>query len=116
MTEDRASAEQTAELRGQVLVCRRLLRQSLAPLSDLARHLQPSLRRAALEISAAHIGSAAKLLDALDGVLDPTLRETGYDLAVLHLQQRVARDRPHRVRTADTTGRRGELRAQVRRR
>lgn len=92
VTDELASAEQIAELRGEELVWQILLHQASAQLGNLAGYPHSRLCRAALDADAEHIRSAEKLLRALDDVLDPKQSEAGRDLSTRHLQQRVERE------------------------
>lgn len=92
VTDDLASAEQRAELRGEELAWQTLLYQASAHLGNLAAHPHSRLCRAALDVAAEHIRSAEKLLHALDNVLDPKQSEHGRGLSVGNLQQRVQRE------------------------
>ncbi len=91
MSEDLATPEQTAELRGEALVWQMLLHQASAQLSNLAAYPHGTLRRTTLDAVAEHLRSAEKLLRALDDVLDPR-QSDGHDLSARHLQQRVERE------------------------
>jgi hypothetical protein len=92
VSEDLATPEQTAELRGEALVWQMLLHQASAQLSNLAAHPHGSLRRTTLDAVAEHLRSAETLLRALDDVLDPRQSDAGHELSVRHLQQRVERE------------------------
>ncbi len=92
MSEDLATPEQTAELRGQALVWQMLLHQASAQLGNLAAYPHGTLRRTTLDAVAEHLRSAEKLLRALDDVLDPRQSDAGHDLSVRHLQQRMERE------------------------
>ena len=92
MSEDLATSEQTAELRGQALVWQMLLHQASGQLGNLAAYPHGTLRRTTLDVVAEHLRSAEKLLRALDDVLDPRQSDAGHDLSVRHLQQRVERE------------------------
>ena len=92
VTDDLASAEQLAELRGEELVWQTLLHQASAQLGNLAGYPHSRLCRAALDAAAEHIRSAEKILQALDDVLDPKQSDQGRVLSTRHLQQRVERE------------------------
>lgn len=97
MSEDRASEnwatpEQTAELRGEALVWQLMLPQADAQLTNVAAYPHGRLRCEALDTVAEHLRRAEKLLRALDDVLDPTQSDAGRDLSTRHLQQRVERE------------------------
>ena len=92
MSEDLATPEQTAELRGEALVWQMLLHQASAQLSNLAAYPHGTLRRTTLDAVAEHLRSAETLLRALDDVLDPRQSDAGHDLSARHLQQRVERE------------------------
>lgn len=96
-TENRATPEQTAELRGETLVWQLMLHADIATadaqLSNLAAYPHGRLRREALDTVAEHPRRAEKLLRALDDALDPTQSDAGRDLSTRHLQQRVERER-----------------------
>ena len=89
---DLATPEQTAELLGEALVWQMLLHQASARLSHLAAYPHGTLRRTTLDAVAEHVGSAEKLLRAIDDVLDPKQGDAGRDLSVHHLQRRVERE------------------------
>ena len=92
MSEDLATPEQTAELRGEALVWQMLLHQASAQLGNLAAYPHGTLRRSTLDTVAEHVRSAEKLLRALDDVLDPKQGDAGHYLSVQHLQRRVERE------------------------
>jgi hypothetical protein len=92
VSEDLATPEQTAELRGEALVWQMLLHQASAQLGNLAAYPHGTLRRSALDTVAEHVRSAEKLLRALDDVLDPKQGDAGHDLSIQHLQRRVERE------------------------
>ena len=92
VTDDLASAEQLAELRGEELVWQMLLHQAAAQLGNLAGYPHSRLARAALDVAADHIRSAEKVLQALDDVLDPKQTEQGRGVSTRHLLQRVERE------------------------
>lgn len=92
VTDDLASTEQLAELRGEGLVWQTLLHQASAHLGNLAGYPHSRLAQAALDVAAEHIRSAEKLLRALDDVLDPKQSVYGRDLSTQHLRQRVERE------------------------
>ena len=92
VTDDLASPEQTAELRGEELVWQTLLHQASAQLSNLAGYPHSRLCRATLDVAAEHARSAEKLLRALDDVLDPKQSDAGRDLSTQYLRQRVERE------------------------
>jgi hypothetical protein len=92
VSEDLATPEQTAELRGEALVWQMLLHQASAQLGNLAAYPHGTLRRSTLDTVAEHLRSAEKLLRALDDVLDPRQSDAGHDLSARHLQQRVERE------------------------
>lgn len=93
MSEDPATPEQTAELRGQGLVWQMLLHQASAQLNNLAAYPHGSLRRAVLEVASEHVQAAERLMLALDDVLDPELTQAGRLLSIHHLRCRVERER-----------------------
>lgn len=92
VTDELASAEQTAELRGEELVWQTLLHQASSQLANLAGYPHNRLCRAALDVAAEHVRSAEKVLRALDDVLDPKQSDAGRDLSTRHLRQRVERE------------------------
>lgn len=92
VTDDLASAEQIAELRGEELAWCLLLHQASAQLGNLAAYPHNRLCRAALDVAADHIRSAENLLRALDDVLDRQQSDAGHQLSTRHLQQRVERE------------------------
>ncbi len=92
VTDDLATPEQLAELRGEELAYLSLLHQASARLGNLAGYPHSRLTRAALDVAAEHIRSAEKILRELDDVLDPKLSPAGHDLSARHLQQRVERE------------------------
>jgi hypothetical protein len=92
VSEDLATPEQTAELRGEALVWQMLLHQASAQLGSLSAYPHGTLRRSTLDTVAEHLRSAEKLLRALDDVLDPKQGDAGHDLSVQHLQRRVDRE------------------------
>lgn len=92
VTDELATPEQVAELRGEELVWQGLLHQASAQLSNLAGHPHSRLARAALDVAAEHIRSAEKVLRELDDVLDPKQSPARHDLSARHLQQRVERE------------------------
>lgn len=92
VTDDLATPEQLAELRGEELAYLSLLHQASARLGNLAGHPPSRLTRAALDVAAEHIRSAEKVLRELDDVLDPKQSPAGHDLSARHLQQRVERE------------------------
>lgn len=77
MSEDVASPEQTAQLRGQALVWQMVLHQSAAHLSDLAAHPHGSMRRMALEVASEHIRSAEMRCSASTTSLTPRWARPG---------------------------------------
>jgi hypothetical protein len=92
MSEDLATPEQTAELRGEALVWQMLLHQASAQLGNLAAYPHGTLRRSALDAASEHIRSAEKLLRALDDVLNLKQNDAARELSARHLQQRVERE------------------------
>ncbi len=92
VTDDLATAEQVAELRGEELVWQTLLHQASAQLGNLAGYPHNRLCRAALDVAAEHIRAAEEVLRALDDVLDPKQSDYGRDLSTQHLRQRVERE------------------------
>ena len=92
VTDDLATPGQLAELRGEELAYLTLLHQTTARLGNLAGYPHSRLTRAALDVAAAHIRSAEKVLHELDDVLDPKQSPAGHDLSARHLQQRVERE------------------------
>lgn len=92
VTDHLASAEETAELRGEGTVWQTLLHQASSQLGNLAAYPHNRLCRAALEAAAEHARSAEKLLRAVDDVLDPKQSDAGRDLSTQHLRQRVERE------------------------
>ena len=96
VTDDLASAEETAELRGEGTVWQTLLHQASSQLGNLVGYPHNRLCRAALEAAAEHARSAEKLLRALDDVWvhrpDPKQSDAGRDLSTQHLRQRVERE------------------------
>ncbi len=92
VTDDLATPEQIAELRGEELAYLGLLHQTSARLGNLASYPHSRLARAALDVAAEHVRSAEKLLRELDDVLDPKQSPTGRDLSARHLRQRVERE------------------------
>jgi len=93
VTDDLASPEETAELRGEALVWQQMLHQASAQLADLAAYPHSRLRRRALDAAAEHARSAEKLLRALDGVLDAKQSDAGRSLSTRQLSERVERER-----------------------
>lgn len=85
-----ATAEQTAELRGEVLVVQMLLHQLCAQLTNFAAYPHDKLRR---DLAAEHVRSAEKLLRALDDVLDPRPDPAGRTQYVRYLEKRIERGR-----------------------
>jgi hypothetical protein len=92
VTDDLATAEQIAELRGGDQVWLALLHQASAHLGNCARYPHGRLCRAALEVAAEHIRSAEKILRELDDMLDPKQNVAGRERSTRHLQQRVERE------------------------
>lgn len=92
VTDDLATSEQTAELRGEELVWQSLLHQASAQIGNLAAYPHSRLARAALDVAAEHIRCAENVLRELDDVLDPKQSTAGHDLSTKHLQQRVERE------------------------
>jgi hypothetical protein len=88
-----ATAEETAELRGEALVWQIMLHQAGAQIGNLASHPHGRLRRHTLDLVAEHLRSAEYLLRALDDVLDPKQSDYGRTLSVRHLTDRVDRER-----------------------
>lgn len=93
VTDDLASAEETAELRGEGTVWQTLLHQASSQLGNLAGYPHNRLCQAALEAAAEHARSAEKLLRALDDVLDPKQSDAGRELSTQHLRQRIEREK-----------------------
>ena len=100
VTDDLASAEETAELRGEGTVWQTLLHQASSQLGNRAGYPHNRLCRVALPVdvqaAAEHARSAEKLLRALDDVAvrrpDPKQSDAGRDLSTQHLRQRVERE------------------------
>lgn len=99
VTDQLATAEQLAELRGEELVWQTLLHQASVQLANRAGYPHSRLCRAALDVAADHIRSAENLLRALNDALDPKLSDAGRDLSTRHLRQRVEREQ-HVLRQA----------------
>ncbi|WP_375502664.1 hypothetical protein [uncultured Jatrophihabitans sp.] len=92
VTDDLASAEEIAELRGEQMVWQTLLHQASSQLANLAGYPHSRLCRAALDVAAEHVRSAEKVLRALDDVLDPKQSDAGRQLSTRYLRQRVERE------------------------
>ena len=92
VTDDLATPEQIAELRGEELAYLTLLHVASARLGNLANYPDSRLARAALDVAAEHIRSADNVLRDLDDVLDPKQSRAGHELSARHLQQRAERE------------------------
>jgi len=88
-----ATAEETAELRGEALVWQMMLHQAGDRIGNLASHPHGRLRRRSLDLVTEHLRSAEYLLRALDDILDPKQSDYDHTLSVRHLTDRVDRER-----------------------